>query len=142
MPHKKEILQAWFDRVWSDGDVDAIPMFLAPGATSDGILPDMALTPGDMPELVHMVRKRLGQFQIRVAKTIEHDTWISALIEFNSHVPETGDPIQVFGQIMARFEERQMVEVYHSFDFLSYFEQLGQLPPNTLAVLLAGSRLQ
>ena len=142
MPHKIEILQNWFDRIWTAGDVDAIPDFLAPDATSRGILPDMALSPTDMPDLVHLMRGQLGTIEVRLAKTMAMGDWIAALVEVRSHVAETGDPILVYGQIMARFEGRMMAEVYHSFDFLTYFEQLGQIPPDALALLLTGTQLK
>ena len=141
MPHKAEILQDWFARVWTDGDLAAILEFLSPDAASKGILPDVALTPDDMPHLVQLMRAQLGPIDVRLAKTMDQGDWIAALLEVRSNVRDTGDPIQVFGQIMARFEGRMMAEVYHSFDFLTYFEQMGQVPPTALAVLLAGNRL-
>ncbi|WP_299686424.1 nuclear transport factor 2 family protein [uncultured Tateyamaria sp.] len=142
MPHKPEILQAWLDRIWTAGEMDAIPEFFSPDATATGILPDMALSATDMPELVQLMRAQLGPIDVRLAKVMDQGDWIAALVEVRSHVIDTGDPVHVFGQIMAQFEGRKMVEVYHSFDFLSYFEQLGQLPPNALALCLTGTRLR
>ena len=142
VPHKADILQQWFDRVWTDGDIDAIPDFLAENSVATGILPDMALSSTDMPELVQLMRSQLGHLDVRLVNTIESGDWIAALLEVRSHVADTGDPVHAFGQIMARFDGNKMIEIYNSFDFLSYFEQLGQLPPNALAVLLTGNRLQ
>ena len=142
MPDKADILKDWFDRIWTAGDVDAIPEFLADDATSKGILPDMAVVSTDMPDLVQLMRTHLGGIDVRLAKTMHEGDWVTALLEVRGHVAETGDPLHVFGQIMVRFEGDKMVEMYHSFDFLSFFEQMGQLPANALAVLLAGTRLQ
>jgi hypothetical protein len=31
--------------------------------------------------------------------------------------------------------------MYHCFDALSFFEQMGQLPPNALALMLSGTKI-
>ncbi|MEO1347165.1 MAG: nuclear transport factor 2 family protein, partial [Pseudomonadota bacterium] len=102
MPHKAEILQDWFARVWTDGDLDAILEFLSPDAASKGILPDVALTPDDMPHLVQLMRAQLGPIDVRLAKTMDQGDWIAALLEVRSHVRDTVVAINLFVLIIAR----------------------------------------
>ncbi len=40
-----------------------------------------------------------------------------------------------------RFSENKMVETYNSFDFMSFFEQIGLLPEHSLALCLTGQRI-
>ncbi len=42
---------------------------------------------------------------------------------------------------MARFKGGKMVEAYNQFDFISLFEQLGQLPQDTLPICMTGQQL-
>ncbi|GGX45781.1 hypothetical protein GCM10007385_11590 [Tateyamaria omphalii] len=142
MPHKVKTLQGWYDEVWIKGDLDAIPKFLAPNARSRGIMGDMPFSIEDLTELVTMVRELLGPIEITLPITMEQDDWLSALVEIKSHSADTGDPVHVFGQVIARFEGIQMVEIYTGTDSLTLFEQLSLLPENAMAVMLGGTRLR
>ncbi|WP_299041717.1 hypothetical protein [uncultured Tateyamaria sp.] len=142
MPHKVKTLQGWYDEVWVKGDTGAIPKFLAPNARSRGIMGDMPFSKDDLTELVTMVRELLGPIEISLPITMEQDDWLSALIEIKSHSADTGDPVHIFTQVIARFEGTQMVEIYNNTDSLSLFEQLGLLPENAMAVMLGGTRLR
>ncbi|MEO0402742.1 MAG: hypothetical protein AAF214_10240 [Pseudomonadota bacterium] len=142
MPHKAKTLQTYFDEVWIKGNLDAIPMVLAPNARTRGIMGDMPFDGDDLAELVTMVRELLGPISVSYPVMVEQDDWLSALVEITSHAADTGDPVHVFNQIIARFDGAQMVEVYSGVDSLTLFEQLGMLPENALAVMLGGTRLQ
>lgn len=142
MPQKVETLQGWYDEVWINGDLDAIPKFLAPDARSRGIMGDMPFAISDLEDLVTMVRELLGPIEITLPITMEQDDWLSALVEIKSHGADTADPVHVFGQVIARFEDDKMVEIYTGTDSLTLFEQLGMLPENAMAIMLGGTRLR
>ena len=142
MPHKIKALQGYYDEVWVKGDLEAIPKYLSPDARSRGIMGDMPFAADDLEELVTMVRALLGPIEINLPITMEQDDWLSALVEVKSHAVDTGDPVHVFGQMIARFDGNQMVEIYSGVDSLTLFEQLGLLPENAMAVMLGGTRLR
>ncbi|WP_299614515.1 ester cyclase [uncultured Tateyamaria sp.] len=142
MPNKVKTLQGWYDEVWTNGDLEAIPKFLAPNARSRGIMGDMPFAIDDLEDLVTMVRELLGTIEITLPITMEQDDWLSALVEIKSHAADTGDPVHVFGQVIARFDGGKMVEIYTGTDSLTLFEQLGMLPENAMAVMLGGTRLR
>ena len=142
MPHKVKALKAWFEEVWVNGNLDAIPNILAPDARTRGIMGDMPFIADDMAELVTMVRAMLGPIEVSYPVIIEQDDWISALVEAKSHAIDTGEPIHVANQFIARFDANRMIEVYSGVDSLNLFEQLGLLLPNSMAVMLGGTRLQ
>jgi len=141
MPHKVKTLQGWYDEVWIKGDTDAIPRFLAPNARSRGIMGDMPFSIAELTELVTMVRELLGPIEITLPITMEQDDWLSALVEIKSCAADTGDPVHVFGQVIARFDGPKMVEIYTGTDSLTLFEQLGLLPDDAMAIMLSGTRL-
>ena len=142
MGRKADLLQDWFDSVWRDGDEDAIPRLLSATSGARGILPDLSLNRTEVTELVVLIRERLGPIAITLPQVLEQGDWASALIEVHSTAADDGAKIHAFGQIIARFEGDMMVEVYHSFDFLTFFQQMGQMPNNALALLLSGTRLR
>ena len=141
MPTKADVLKSWYKRVWSEGDLDALSEILAPNARTSGVLPEMELTRTDVAELVPLLHARLGPIAAHVVTCVEAGDWVACLVEVSSHRIDTGDPVQITTQTIARIEHDQIVEAYSNFDFLSLFEQLGQLPPDSLAILLAGNRL-
>jgi hypothetical protein len=49
--------------------------------------------------------------------------------------------VHVFSQVIVRFCDARMVEIYSGVDSLTLFEQLGLLPDNAMAVMLGGTRL-
>ncbi|MEP1353304.1 MAG: hypothetical protein ABJX32_06395 [Tateyamaria sp.] len=50
--------------------------------------------------------------------------------------------VHVFNQVMARFDGERMVETHSNLDSITFFEQLGLLPDNAMAVMLGGTRLR
>ncbi|WP_223422071.1 hypothetical protein [Tateyamaria pelophila] len=57
--------------------------------------------------------------------TLEQDAWFSALVEVGSHAFGSGNSVQVFPQVIARFDDDRMVEIYSGGDSLMLFEQPG-----------------
>jgi ketosteroid isomerase-like protein len=142
MPHKVKTLQSYYDEVWVEGNLDAIPKILAPDARTRGIMGDMPFAQDDMAELVGMVRELLEDIKITFPVTVEQDDWLSALVEITGNSAHTGDPVHVFSHMIARFADEKMVEIYSGVDSLMLFEQLGLLPENAMAVMLGGTRLK
>ncbi|WP_299280846.1 nuclear transport factor 2 family protein [uncultured Tateyamaria sp.] len=141
MPQKLETLQTYFEDIWVKGDLTAIPRVMAPDARTRGIMGDMPFDADDFTELVSMVRELLGPIQVSYPIVVEQDDWLSALVEIKSQSAETGAPVHVFNQIIARFEGGQMVQINSGVDSLSLFEQLGLLPEDAMAIMLSGNRL-
>ena len=142
MPHKIATLQGWYDEVWTKGNLDAISRFLAPDARKLGIMGDMPFAAEDMADLVTMIRERLGPIEVSLPVTVEQGDWLSALVEVKSYALDSGDPIHIFGQIIARFDNEKMQEIYSGVDSLLLFEQMGLLPENAMAVMLSGTCLR
>ncbi|MEP5630971.1 MAG: hypothetical protein ABJP79_03730 [Tateyamaria sp.] len=142
MPHKIKTLKAWFEEVWVNGNLDAIPELLAPNARTRGIMGDIPFAADEMAELVTMVRAMLGPIEVSYPVTVQQEDWLSALVEVKSYAIDTGDPVHVSNQFIARFDANRMVEIYSGVDSLTLFEQLGLLPANAMAVMLGGTALR
>ena len=142
MPHKFKTLETYFQELWVKGNLDALDTLFAPGARTRGIMGDTAFDAEELKELVAMVRPLLGPITFTIPKMMEQDDWLSALVEIKSHAIDTSNTVHVFNQVMARFDGDRMIEIYSNLDGLTFFEQLGLLPDNAMAVMLGGTRLR
>jgi hypothetical protein len=141
MTKKKELLQAWYDCVWVKGDLDAIDRFFQSSTIATGIIPEMQIGPDDFRDLVTAMLHMVGDVKVGLPVAVEDGDWLSALITVNAVRLDNRAPVNVTGQVMVRFEGDKMVETYNQFDFMGLFEQLGQLPDNTLAICMTGQKL-
>ncbi|GAB5438523.1 ester cyclase [Falsiruegeria mediterranea] len=138
---KSELLKEWYDQVWVHGDVDAIEKFFDPETMAEGIIPEMQVGVDDFRDLVTAFRYHVGEIDVKLPKTIENGDWVAAMLHVHTSRADNGAPIEVTGQVMARIKDDKVVEAYNQFDFISLFEQLGQLPEDTLPVCMTGQQL-
>ncbi len=136
-----EILRAWYSEVWEQGNVDAIAKFFTPDTMAEGLIPEMQVGTDDFRDLVMAFRHVLGEIKIEIVKSVEDGDWASTFIHVRTSRADNGAPLEVSGQVMARFKNGKMVEAYNQFDFIALFEQLGQFPPDTLPICMTGQRL-
>ncbi len=138
---KTELLQRWFDEVWFRGNLDAIDEMFVPASEAKGILPEMEMGPREFRELVEVMREHVGDIKVTMHKSIESGDWLAALVQAHMVRTDNGAPIDMTGQVIARFAGDKIVEAYNQFDMISLFEQLGQLPPDTLPICMTGQVL-
>ncbi|WP_170769690.1 ester cyclase [Ruegeria lacuscaerulensis] len=136
-----EILREWYSEVWENGNTDAIDRYFTPDTAAEGLIPEMQVGADDFRDLVMAFRHILGEISIDVRKTIENGDWVSSILHVQTSRADNGAPVEVTGQVVARFRGDKMVEAYNQFDFISLFEQLGQFPKDTLPVCMTGQRL-
>ena len=139
---KSALLGKWYQDVWEYGDLDAIDKYFSPETAAQGLVPGMSMGPEDFRDLVTVVRRLVGPIRVSVVHTVEQGDWLSALIEVITRAADSHAPVHVHGQVMVRFNGDKMVETYNAFDFLTFFEQLRQLPPNSMPLLLGGTVLR
>ncbi|MEQ9693198.1 nuclear transport factor 2 family protein [Shimia sp. SDUM112013] len=138
---KREILSEWYRRVWIEGDLDAIDELFSPDTQAAGLVPEMQVGPDDFRELVPMFLDMVEDPHVSLDKVMEDGDWASALYSMRVTDSATGKPVIGSGQLFARFEGDKMVETYNSFDFMSFFEQVGLLPEQCLALCLTGQKI-
>ena len=138
---KTELLQRWFDEVWFRGNLDAIGELFVPNTEANGVLPEIEFGPDEFRELVKVMREHLGNIRVTLHKTIEQDDWLAALVRARMTRNDNGAPIEMTGQVIARFDGDKMVETYNQFDVISLFEQMEQFPQHTLPICMTGARL-
>ncbi|GAA6207530.1 hypothetical protein NBRC116601_08230 [Cognatishimia sp. WU-CL00825] len=142
MSQKQDLLTEWFEEVWNKQNLDAIDRFFEPDTEANGILPDMAMGSGDYRDFVPLMLELVEDIDIQIKLMTENGPWLQALYHVKARASHNGAPIDVMGQVCVRFEGSLMVETYNCFDFFGLFEQLGQLPEQSLALCLTGQSFQ
>jgi len=122
-------------------DFTAIDEHFTVATEAEGLLPDFSVGQDDFKTLVPMFRALIDNVEVSVDKVIEEGDWVSALTSTRATNPKTGSPVSGYGQLTCRFNGSKIVEAYNAFDFLSFFEQLGALPPHSLELGLTGQKI-
>lgn len=141
MPSKTELLEQWYRRVWLEADLDAIDEMFRLEGRATGIMPGMQIGAEEFKELVPMMLDTVDELEINLGKTLEVDDWVSTLFMMRAVCPNTSKPIRVMGSSFVRFREDMIVEAYNNFDYFAFFEQIGLLPENAVALCMAGQPL-
>ncbi len=134
------ILAEWFRDVWINGDLDAIDRMFPAATSAEGMM-GFSVGADDFKELVPAFTQLVEDFSIEVINVIESGPWISALISVHGTHAYSNAEIAFTGQLMARIENGVFAEAYNNFDFISFFEQIGALPSDTIALALSGEPL-
>ncbi|WP_323782852.1 nuclear transport factor 2 family protein [Thalassovita sp.] len=133
-----EILREFFSRVWEHGDLDAIDDLFIPDAHADGILPDMGLGPDEFKVLVATVLELITTPKVTMNKSVEQGNWASGFLSVEAEKLDTRTPIHITLMVLCRFRDGKIVEAYNNVDYISFFEQMGILPENTVAMGMSG----
>ncbi|WP_319824088.1 ester cyclase [Thalassovita sp.] len=133
-----DIMREWFSRVWEQGDISAIDELFVPDTLANGIVPDMELGVDEFKFLVATIQEMITPPKIHINKLIDQNDWIAGMMTMTSETLEARKPVTVSAMVFCRTSNGRIVEAYNCFDFVGFFEQLGLLPENTIAVCMSG----
>lgn len=141
MTNKAKLLQDFYDRVWISGTIDEAATFFDLDAEAAGLIPGMAINALEFNDFAAALLKHFKVERVTMEKTIENGDWIAVMVKFDGFVRATHDPATGRGMFMSRIVDSKIVEAYNYFDFLSFFETIGLVPENAVALCMAGQRL-
>lgn len=141
MTSKHEILDNFYKQVWERGNFDVIEDYFDLTTSKNRLINDAGIEPNEIREWVGIIRSYVTDIKVEIIKSIEEGEWISAYLQIDCIRLDNGAPVHVYQQIMLRFLDGRKIESYPQFDFLRFFEQIGQLPENTHELLLGGTKL-
>ncbi|WP_116131737.1 ester cyclase [Tropicimonas sp. IMCC34043] len=137
-----ELLKSFYDRVWIGGAIEEAGDYFDTSAAASGLMPDLAIGPQEFYEFVAPMLEMLEVQSVTFEHAVEQGDWISVMASFEAMVRATGQTITGSGMLMARIEGNKIAEAFNCIDFLGFFERLGLVPPDALALCLTGQRLQ
>ena len=79
---------------------------------------------------------------VTTLRAVETGDWLWMLVQVTGISAQDGRDLSFTGQVAMRFEGDKIAEAYNHFDFISFFEQIGALPEETIALCLSGEQLQ
>ena len=140
MKNGKEIIQTWFQRVWSEEDQLAIDEMYA-GGKIRGLGSQTVLGQEEFKQFHNALCALLSDIVITVDKCIEDDGWASALCTLNAKSKSSGDTVNISGNVWFRIEDGKIQEAYNHFDFIGLWGQLGYLPIDSFEQGLQGNKI-
>ncbi|WP_164880086.1 nuclear transport factor 2 family protein [Paenirhodobacter ferrireducens] len=138
---KLQILDDWFQRVWIGGAYAEIGSFYTEDFLASGVMPGLELRPTDFAELIPALKEMISDPSVTYLRHFENDEWLWTLMLIRGRAAETHAPLELTAQIALRFEGDKIAEAHNHFDVLAFLEGVGMLPPDTLALCLAGEHL-
>lgn len=136
---KRELLEAFYQRVWIGGDTALATEMFATQGKAEGMVTGMAMGGVDFGTIVEAFMALLEEPTYRIDRTVEEGDWLSALVTVEAHAASDGRPVSFNGQIMLRYTDGKVAEAYNHFDYVTLFEQLGLLPQDALVMFLSGA---
>ena len=131
------VVRSWFEEVWNQGREDAIDRLLSAESLGHN-LPNTDSPPVRGPEgfkpFFRTFREAIPDIRIEVTRTVTEGDMVTAhcLVtgthRGNAFGAPTGNPVRFTGICTARVQNGQIVEAWNSFDFLTFYQQLGILP--------------
>lgn len=138
---QEDVLADWFRRIWVEGEQDAVDRIFAPQTEAGGLLPGFSLRAEDFKTLVEATLAMIAVERVDMLKTVSAGDWLSAMTVMRCVAHETGQKVDLHGQVMLRFDDGRIAEAYNHYDMIGFFQQMGVLPPDTMEHMLSGGRL-
>lgn len=147
MSSKKEVLETFFYRVWTEEDRGAIRELFVPNQETDkawGLKKDEGLTPEAFEGFHDCILNLVEEVTITIDKSIEDGDWlfIECTLNAKSKVSiSKEEQITMKGCVVVRIKNNKLIVGRNHFDFLNFFEDLGLLPSDTFESCLLGNKV-
>ncbi|WP_254054899.1 nuclear transport factor 2 family protein [Pseudophaeobacter sp. EL27] len=138
---KRDVLELWFAEVWDARDISFLDKLLAPSlGQEDTVYGSLALRK-DIPLLVEVFHRLIGPMKSEILVFLEDGDWACVNYRTTASGPDGDTPIKLDSLLMFRFDQGLIAEMISRIDSLALFEQLGQMPPDTLLGCFSGQSL-
>src|SRR5262245_39829165 len=141
MSSKRDVMQTWFDRVWTQQDTRAIEELFVPDGHARGLGANVLVGPEGFKQFHAALSALLADFVITIDKSVESGDWLSVVCTLRAKDRKSNLPVTITGSVMVRIEDGKLLEAYNHWDFIGLFTQLGLLSSGTFEKALAGVRV-
>ena len=131
------VVRTWFEELWNQGKEDTMDRLFA----SDGIAHGLGAEGAPMrgPEgyrpFYRAFREAFPDVRVEVLRTVTEGELVTAHCRVvgthhgNALGGPTGRPVDFSGMTIARVRDGKIIEAWNTFDFMSFYQQIGKLPP-------------
>jgi hypothetical protein len=141
MPTKREVMEKWFRRVWTEEDITAIDELFIPDGQARGLGRNVLIGPEEFKQFHSALCRLLSNIIITIDKSIESGDWISAVCTLQARDQKSKVPVVMTGSVMVRIVGGKLTEAYNHWDFMNLYAQLGLLPGETFEKGLSGEKI-
>lgn len=136
-----EVVKQWFHDLWERADAAAINALSQSDTVIHGAITDLGATRNDYSDMVMALNGLLNNITFEYITPLEQGDLVAAQLLVRAQAPRSNTPIRFSGQFIARVTEGKLAEITATIDYMKMFEQLGQIPEESLAICLTGERL-
>jgi hypothetical protein len=136
-----EILKNYLTQVWEEQNLSAIDIYFDKQSTTTGMTSDFEAQIQDFHSLVPAFLQYQRNLKIEILQAMEQDNQAWVLLVVKSRRASDLKPIATVGQIRIETRNGKIIKMDNHIDLIGFFEQLGFLPDNTMALCLSGHTL-
>ncbi|MEN8130645.1 MAG: ester cyclase [Pseudomonadota bacterium] len=134
----KELVQAWFEQVWNQGNTAYIDQHLADICNFTGLAPGPITCPEDFHAFHAQMTGIFDNIRIRVDDLIEQGDTVAGVAHVSATHRATGRPVQFDSHFFGLVQSDRILEAQNGTDFLSVLIQIGAMTPEGMEAGLTG----
>ncbi|AXT34009.1 nuclear transport factor 2 family protein [Phaeobacter sp. LSS9] len=135
-----ERLFQWFHDVWVGQNLDLVEPMFHPNLEVNGPLHGAVAIAADYREVVGTLHNIFHDLDLTLTHALDDGDYVAIRVRVQGY-GRADEPLDYFGQLIVRMQDGQIREFLSNFDYMTMFEQLGQLPPDCLPICMTGERL-
>jgi len=136
----EEFLRNWLYQVWVEQDFSATAGVFDPAAdTPDALLAgQFRMTASDYETMVMAMCLNFEPRDVVLTNVLQVDDDISAQVSILGVRRDTAAPVTMRVHIYRKIRDRKFVTSVATVDYLAFFRDVGQLPPDSMEMLMMG----
>ena len=137
----EQFLKDWLHKVWIERDFAAAATAFDPGTLKSNIAGELKMQANDYETMVTMLCRNFDVSHFTLTNVLEIGQEISAVLTVFGERRDTRSPVKIHVHVYRVIENGKFIKSCSSPDYLSFFMAMGQLPEDTLELLLMGVAL-
>lgn len=141
MSEPLDVINDWLTRVWEQRDADAIAELLDPDCHQIGFAHIPTVGAEEFGVFHKMILDSFTDLRMEVVHAIVEKGWVAFVSRLSGVSLRTGRPVATTSQCMAKINDGRIAWHQANIDFMSLFEQTGQIPPRSFERCLSGEKI-
>ncbi len=141
MSKKIDVMNTWFERVWTNEDEATIDDMLVEDTKARGLGSQPHVGPGEYKAFHRNLLGLIGKVEFVIDKAMEEGEWLSCLVTVHATRRDNGRSVQTTGHVLAKIVDGKILDAHNHFDFMGLFEQCGLLPQKSFERCLSCERI-
>jgi limonene-1,2-epoxide hydrolase len=134
-----QIMQAWFENLWSRAIESTIDELLAPDAVVHGLGAEAVVGRAQFHEFYRQFRAAFPTVRVTIERVLESGDHATAHARVEVTTQDGRGPLPFIGSCTIRVLDDQIVEGWNYFDFLTLLVHLGAVPADAMPRALAAA---